>query len=195
MVKHGTRIVFAAIVIASVLVTLAAADEKQDSEKKQKKQQAVLKMRDKALADLAKAKPETASEIKKAAGYAVFDNTGIHLLLLATSRGNGVAVANDSSAPVYMKMFTVGAGPGLGVKDYRVIFVFKNRATLKKFTDSGWDFGGEADAALKTSEKGGAVSTAGSASDDMKIYTITKKGVTLQATLGGTKFRKDDDLN
>jgi lipid-binding SYLF domain-containing protein len=94
-----------------------------------------------------------------------------------------------------MKMTTVGAGPGLGVKDYRVIFVFKSAATLRKFTESGWDFGGEADAAAKTKKEGGAAGASGSATSEMSIYTITKKGVALQATLGGTKFSKDDDLN
>jgi lipid-binding SYLF domain-containing protein len=178
---------------------LAASAQDKDAEKKQKekekKQAAVLKMRDEALADLYKQKPETTELIKAAAGYAVFDNTGIHLLLFATSRGNGVAVDQSATKPTFMKMTTVGAGPGLGVKDYRVIFVFRNAATLRKFIDSGWDFGGEADAAAKTKKEGGAASASGSATSDMSIYTITKKGVALQATLGGTKFSKDDELN
>lgn len=185
------------ISIATLLLMMPAiwpamADEKED---KQKEQSAVLKMRDEVLANLYKARPETADEIKKAAGYAVFDNTGIHLLMLSTSRGNGVAIDNATGSPVYMKMKTVGAGPGLGVKDYRVVFVFQKAETLKKFTESGWSFTGEADAAAKSNKEGAAASTSGSASADMKIYTITKKGVALQATLGGTRFSKDDDLN
>ena len=195
-----THYVLRAWMVTAVLVALTfrmAAQDK-DSEKKQKerekKQAAILKMRDETLADLYKLKPETADLIKKAAGYAVFDNAGIHLLLLATSKGNGVAVDNRGGT-TYMKMRTVGAGPGIGVKDYRVVFVFKNSATLKKFIDSGWDFGGEADAAAKTKTEGGAASAAGSATPDMSIYTVTKKGVALQATLGGTKFSRDDELN
>src|SRR5262245_27714423 len=81
----------------------------QDDEKKKKKQAKVLEMKDKALADLIKAKPELASEINSAPGYAVFDNNGIHLLLLATSKGNGVVIPNKGGAPFYMKMRTVGA--------------------------------------------------------------------------------------
>jgi lipid-binding SYLF domain-containing protein len=183
--------VFCMMMLMGVVATSAFADDAKDKAKKQKK---VLEMRDKALASLAKSKPETVAEIKRAAGYAVFDNAGIHLLLFATSRGNGVAVPN-SGAPTYMKMRTVGAGPGLGVKDYQVIFVFKDPAAFRKFVEAGWDFGGEADAAAKSKDSGGAASAAGSATSDMKIYTITKKGVALQATLGGTKFSKDDDLN
>ena len=167
----------------------------QDNEKKKKKQAKVLEMKDKALADLVKGKPEVASEINNAPGYAVFDNNGIHLLLLATSRGNGVVVSNNGGAPYFMKMRTVGAGPGLGVKDYRVIFVFKTAAALNKFKDGGWDTTAEADAAAKTKDSGGAASATGSSVGDTQIYTITKKGVALQATLGGTRFSKDGDLN
>lgn len=43
--------------------------------------------------------------------------------------------------------------------------------------------------------RAGAASVSGTATSEMDTYIITKKGVALQATLGGTKFRKDDDLN
>jgi len=180
------------VVILFVASAPAHGKDKDDIEKEQK---AILEMKDEALADLYKGKPGTQEKIKKAAGYAVFDNAGIHLFLLATSRGNGVAMNNKSNQPVYMKMKTVGAGPGLGVKDYRVVFVFANAATLKKFTEAGWSFSGEADAAAKSKNEGGAAGGAASSSEGMEIYTITKKGVALQATLGGTKFSRDDDLN
>jgi len=197
MIKTRVRSWVVPFIVIGLALQANAQDK--DAEKKQKereqKQAAILKMKDETLSDLYKAKPETADLIKKAVGYAVFDNTGIHLLLLATSRGNGVAVEGTSGKPIFMKMKTVGAGPGLGVKDYRVVFIFKNAATLKKFMESGWEFGGEADAAAKTTKEGAAASAAGSATTDMHIYTITKKGVALQATLGGTKFSKDDELN
>src|SRR5262249_29874558 len=132
------------LTVVSMVATLfvlntAFLTRAQDDEKKKKKQAKVLEMKDKALADLIKGKPEVASEIKNAAGYAVFDNNGIHLLLLATSKGNGVVVPNSGDTPFYMKMRTVGAGPGLGVKDYRVIFVFKTVEAMNNFKNGGWD--------------------------------------------------------
>jgi lipid-binding SYLF domain-containing protein len=184
-----------AISILLALFCLSALAWGQKDDKKKKKQAKVLEMKDKTLADLYKGKPEAAREIKSAPGYAVFDNNGIHLLLLATSRGNGVVMSNGGDGPYFMKMKTIGAGPGLGVKDYRVIFVFKNAAALRKFKEGGWDTTAEADAAAKSKNSGGAASTSGSSVDDVRIYTITKKGVALQATLGGTKFSKDGDLN
>jgi len=195
-----TQLVKKCVCLAAILTMVALAGlstfagGQKDNDKKKQKQAKVLEMKDKALADLYKGKPEAAAEIKNAPGYAVFDNNGIHLLLLATSRGNGV-VMPDNGPPFFMKMKTIGAGPGLGVKDYRVIFVFKNAAAMQKFKNGGWESTAEADAAAKSKNSGGAASTSGSSVDDVRIYTITKKGVALQATLGGTKFSKDGDLN
>ena len=189
----GTWLGIASIVMLLLAVCVVAFSD--DAKDKQKKQGKVLEMKDKALADLYKSKPETAAAIKNAPGYAVFDNNGIHLLLLATSRGNGVVVSNKGETPFFMKMRTIGAGPGLGVKDYRVIFVFKTVVAMNKFKNGGWNSTAEADAAAKTKKSGGAAAATGSSVDDVQIYTITKKGVALQATLGGTKFSKDDKLN
>jgi lipid-binding SYLF domain-containing protein len=169
-----------------------AADERTN---KQKKQDAVLAMRDEVLAELYKGKPEAKAQIQKAPGYAVFDNSGMHLLLLSSSKGNGVAVDSNAKKNVFMKMKTVGAGPGLGVKDYQVVFIFKTPATMNKFMEAGWSFTGEADAAAKNKEEGAAAGAQASSTEGMDIYTITKKGIALQATLGGTKFKKDDELN
>lgn len=194
---RNTRWFVIAISIVATLLLLNATffATAQDDDKKKKKQAKVLDMKDKALADLIKGKPEVASEINNAPGYAVFDNNGIHLLLLATSRGNGVVISNSSAPPFFMKMKQIGAGPGIGVKDYRVIFVFRNTAAMNKFKSGGWDSTAEADAAAKTKDSGGAASATGSSVAGTKVYTITKKGVALQATFGGTKFSKDDDLN
>lgn len=189
------RSIFVCLVISCFLMAgfrPLLADDKSD---KQKEQGAVLKMKDETLAALYKGKPEAQAKINKAAGYAVFDNAGIHLLLLSTSRGNGVAVDNSAKKNVFMKMKTVGAGPGLGVKDYQVIFIFDKPATLKKFMEAGWSFTGEADASAKSKNDGAAAGGQASSSEGMEIYTITKKGIALQATLGGTKFSRDDDLN
>lgn len=94
-----------------------------------------------------------------------------------------------------MKMISAGAGLGLGVKDYRVVFVFETEKALNKFLDSGWAGSAEADAAAKTSTSGGAYSGASMIATDVWVYQITKKGLALQVTLQGTKYYKDDDLN
>jgi len=41
-----------------------------------------------------------------------------------------------------MKMISAGAGVGLGVKDYRVSFVFETDKALAHFLDSDWSGSG-----------------------------------------------------
>jgi lipid-binding SYLF domain-containing protein len=94
-----------------------------------------------------------------------------------------------------MKMTSVGAGLGVGVKDYNVVFVFETEPALTKFLESGWSGETQADAAAKTSKSGGAYSGAASIAPGVWVYQITKKGLALQLTLQGTKYSKDDDLN
>ena len=57
-----------------------------------------------------------------------------------------------------MKMASAGGGFGMGVKDYVVVFVFDNDQALAHFLDSGWSGSGQADAAAKAGDKGGAYS-------------------------------------
>ena len=94
-----------------------------------------------------------------------------------------------------MKMISAGAGLGFGVKVYRVIFVFETDKAFKEFLDSGWSGSAQADAAAKAGDKGAAESGALEVAPDVWVYQITKNGLALQATLQGTKYYKDDDLN
>ena len=94
-----------------------------------------------------------------------------------------------------MKMVSAGAGLGIGVKDYRVIFVFETDDALAHFLNSGWSGSGQADAAAKAGKKGGAYSGAVEVEPGVWVYQITKNGLALQLTLQGTKYYKDDDLN
>jgi lipid-binding SYLF domain-containing protein len=142
---------------------------------------------------LYKAEPTAHAAIQKSAGYAVFNNMGTNLLLVSTARGAGVAVNTKSKQETFMKMASAGGGLGVGVKDYRVIFVFENDKAL--FLDSGWSGSGQADAAAKAGEKGGAYSGAAEVAPGVWVYQITKNGLALHLTLQGTKYYKDDDLN
>jgi lipid-binding SYLF domain-containing protein len=155
----------------------------------------VLKMKDETLAKLYAQKPETRGMIKKAAGYGVFSNIGTYIFLLAGGGGYGVVVDNSTGQKTYMKMRSVGFGLGMGVKDIRAVFIFKNKKVLNEFVEKGWEFGGQADAAAKSGDKGGAVSGEAYIETGIMIYQLTEAGVALQATIAGTKYWKDKDLN
>lgn len=80
----------------------------------------------------------------------MFDNFGTNLFLLSTGRGKGIATDNATKKEIFMKMISVGAGIGIGVKDFRAIFVFETRQAINSFITSGWDASGQVDAAAKS---------------------------------------------
>jgi len=93
-----------------------------------------------------------------------------------------------------MRMAEAGIGFGAGVKDVRTIFVFHSKDAYEQFVNSGWEFGAHADAAAKAGDKGAAVGGEVAVSG-MTIYQITESGLALQATVKGSKYFKDDELN
>ena len=180
---------------ASLTVILLAASLASAKDSPDQKREKTRKMASQTLQELYKLQPGAQAAIQKSAGYAVFNNMGTNVLLLSTARGAGIAVNSKSKQETFMKMISAGAGLGIGVKDYRVIFVFENDKALANFLDSGWSGSGQADAAAKAGEKGGAYSGAVEVEPGVWVYQITKNGLALQLTLQGTKYYKDDDLN
>ena len=154
-------------------------------------------MRDEVLKEMFKLKPELKSRLKKAEGYAVFSNVGVNLIFASFAGGRGIVVEHGfiSDDETFMKMGSAGLGIGLGVKDFRAVFVFTTEEALKTFVDKGWDFSGQADAAAKSDRKGGTIGASGSALPGMEVYQLTKNGIALQATVQGTKYWKDPELN
>ncbi|HEY7205317.1 MAG TPA: YSC84-related protein [Methylomirabilota bacterium] len=190
------RWIAAAVIGIGVVVALGSAHLVLAKEAtKAEKQAAIRQEAQRTLEKLYKAKPSAKAAIQKAAGYAAFDNFGMNLLLLSTARGKGVAVDNKSKKPTYMKMLSVGAGVGMGAKDFRLVFVFDNPKALEDFINSGWDADAHVDASAKAGQKGGAFDGAISAAPGVWVYQLTEKGLALEATLQGTKYSKADDLN
>ncbi len=151
-------------------------------------------MQREVLADLYKLKPDSKDEIASAPGYAVFSNVSLKVIFAGVGNGFGVVVDNSNGSKTYMKMGEVGVGLGVGVKDFRAVFIFQSREVMNRFIEQGWAFGGEADAAAKAEEKGAAVGGEVLA-DDIKVYQLTESGLALQAMITGTKYWKDSELN
>lgn len=164
----------------------------------EEKRAKVRQVRDEILAKLYAAHPETKEKIKNAVGYGAFNNKNLNLFVLSTGHGYGLIVDNKTTNETFMAMGSLGGGVGLGAKDLSVVFIFKSADAMKKFVESGWQFGAEADATAKAGEKGGAAAKEGGVDTGgnlFEIYQITDTGVALQATVAGTKYWKDTDLN
>ncbi len=160
----------------------------------QDKRHAILDMKKETLVELYRVHPQAKSQIAKAPGYAVFSDANVNIIFASFGGGYGVIKDNRTGNHTYMKMGELGIGLGLGAKDFRAIFIFHDQDTMNHFINSGWEFGGHADAAAKAGDKGAAVG--GEALlDNITIYQLTESGLALQATVKGTKYWKDEALN
>jgi len=178
-----------------VLITLAvAACATTNGGTPAEKRASIKAMSSNVLAKLYEQKDSARAEIAGAPGYAVFNNANINLILASFGGGHGIVHDNASGRDTYMKMGEVGVGLGAGLKDYRVVFVFHDAETMSNFVDKGWAFGGQADAAAKAGEKGGALGGE-AVLDRVSIYQLTESGLALQATVKGTKYWVDGELN
>jgi lipid-binding SYLF domain-containing protein len=128
MKRRELLIVFSLVFACSI--TAAAKSKEEKKAELRKKAQAT-------LARLYKARPSAQAAVKKAAGYAVFNSSGVKILVAGGGKGQGLAVDNATQKVTYMKMREIQAGLGMGVKKFSTIFVFETKAALEKFINSG----------------------------------------------------------
>ena len=193
MTKNSQRrveIIAGLILIACLLIALPAWGAS-----KTEKQKEVQKVSRETMAKLYKAQPSAKKAVESAAGYATFSNFGMKILFAGGGSGSGMAVDNKTKKTTYMKMVEVQAGLGMGVKKFRVVFVFDTQKGLNDFVNSGWEFGGQTTAAAKSGDQGIALTGAVSVAPGVWMYQLTDTGLAAEITGKGTKYYKDSDLN
>lgn len=188
-IPHLVRILFtlSMLIVLSACATTGSgsADDKRAS---------VAEMRQNVLSEIYQQKPDVRRQVESAPGYGVFSNASLNLLIASFGGGYGIVRDNQTGTDTYMNMGEVGVGLGVGVKDFRALMVFHSNDALNYFVNKGWTFGAQADAAVKSSDKGGAVGGE-AVVNNISVYQITKSGIALQATIKGTKFWKNRELN
>src|SRR6201981_1593253 len=118
------------IVLVCLVGVAAVADDEKDKEKERTE---IRQMSQETLTRLYKLQLPAKAAVEKAYGYAVFSNTGIKILFGGSGNGEGVAIKNQDKNETFMKMFEIQAGLGMGVKKFRVIFVFDNQKAFEGF--------------------------------------------------------------
>jgi len=186
-------LVSALLGVISLLLT-SSAFAQDDSALVQRRTE-IREMAQEGLASLFEAAPGARTVIEHAAGYAVFSTFGIKIFFAGGTTGKGVVINNVTHRSTFMKMVQVHAGLGLGIKKERLVFVFETQKGLRDFVSQGWDFGGQASAAVIVADKGGMFAGAISVSPGVYLYQVTETGLSASLTLSGTKFFRDDDLN
>lgn len=154
-----------------------------------------LKTSNETLQLLYKYAPEAKKIVQRSYGYATFSNVGVNLVVFSAEGGKGVAHNNKTGRNTYMNMASGGVGLGLGVKDFRAVFLFENQKVYNTFVNSGWEANAQADAAAKYEQSGGSLNAAITVAPGIRLYKMTQNGLALQATIQGTKYWKDEELN
>ena len=129
--------------------TVVAADQTKDPERAERRA-----MARETLARLDRVQPSARAVVEPAAGYAAFSNFGMKLGLAGGGGGKGLAVNNRTRQETFMKMGEVQAGLGLGIKEFRLVWVFETPEALDHFATSGWELGGQGTAGAKVGETG-----------------------------------------
>lgn len=189
----NVKVIFA-LLLTSLLLSgfwSGKSDEEVNEEARQERQ-ATNKQ---TLQKLYKYAPEAKKMIANSYGYATFSNVGVNLILLSAEGGTGMAHNNKTGQNIYMNMGSGGVGIGLGIKDFRAIFLFENKKVFDSFVNSGWEANAQADAAAKAGSAGGALNAAITVAPGIRLYKLTQNGLAIQATIQGTKYWKDGDLN
>jgi lipid-binding SYLF domain-containing protein len=218
--KRVALAVLATVAVASAIPTPALIGPKGDTP--EEKRETVRKKSEEMLTELYRLRPELRNRLPKAAGYATFSSLAYKLMVTSSARGYGVVVDNTTGKETFMKMASFGVGAGAGIKDQRLVIIFKNRDLMNRFVEKGWQFGADAETGIKVDNEGASAGLSGSSSsggsgasadvkvssskeesagtdyalnDGMEIYQFTENGVSLSATVGGTKYWKDSKLN
>ena len=88
--------------------------------------------------------------------------------------GRGILRDNRKYRDLFMTMLSGGTGWGIGVRNLHLVIVFLTDEAIQQFITLGRIQSGQ---------------------EDVKIHHLTESGLILQATLLGTHFQLDDQLN
>lgn len=153
------------------------------------KRQEILDM-SKSTIDSLRKDDNAAKLISSAYGTAVFDTTKGGFIVTGAG-GTGVAMRKSGGDPVYMHLGAGGIGLGAGLENYKLVVLFENEDTYKRFIDGAWSAGASAQAAAG---RDGAAAVAKFV-NGVAVYHLTDKGVIAQADVSGVKFWPSDKLN
>src|SRR5512145_555430 len=119
------------LLVAGVLLGLAAEPARAVGRKQDRDE--IRDMARETLAELYRIRPEAKAAVENAAGYAVFSNVGLKILVAGTGKGQGLAVEKETGRETFMKMLEVQAGLGFGAKRFRLVWVFETKAAFQDF--------------------------------------------------------------
>ena len=189
--RKTTTWIMALLMLCAMTATVFAANP----EKIQKERTEIEELSEKALQNLYAKEPSAERVIENCYAYATLSNTGMKLGIFGDAHGRGLAINNETGERLYMRMKEMGLGLGIGVKEYDLIFVIGTETAWNSFISGDIKFASSAEAAASDGVTGDSIEGASIAAKGVWVYQITKKGLTLDASIKGTKIYPDKKLN
>jgi lipid-binding SYLF domain-containing protein len=146
---------------------------------------------------------ESAKFFNRSYGYAVFPTVGKGGAVVGAAYGSGRVYVNGKHVGD-TSMTLLSVGPQLGGQAYSQIIFFQDKRAFTEFTSGNFEFGAQASAIAITAgaevqaTTGGAgagasgtpshATTASRYDGGMAVFTISKGGLMVEASLAGQKF-------
>jgi len=134
-------------------------------------------------------------QLQNSYGYAVFNNFGINLAVITSENGVGLAHNNRTGHDTFMKMVSGGLGVGLGIRNFKTIFLFKTKESYANFIEGSWAGDAQFDIAFKANGAGGGTNGAVSPSSDITIYKLVDNGLSIGLNYQEAKYSINEELN
>lgn len=124
----------------------------------------------------------------KASGYALFPGVGKGGFGIGGARGTGLLKAGgETVAVVTLTQLTVGFQAG--GQAYSEFIFFEDDIALKNFRRGNYELGAQVSAVAVTA----GVSADANFNDGIAIFTVAKVGLMYEATVGGQKFKIEEE--
>jgi lipid-binding SYLF domain-containing protein len=170
-----TKIILA---VFSLLTTLSGISQSKE------KIQSLMKDSEAAKESFIKQDEGLSKFFNSAVGYVIFPNVGKGGLGVGGASGNGILYTGGKAIGT-AKLTQVTIGFQAGGQAYREVVFFENNEQLEKFKENK----------VELSAQASAVAASAGASADAKynegvaIFTMAKKGLMYEASVGGQKFK------
>jgi len=169
------KIIFAAFALFTTLSAISQSKEKTES---------LLKDCDEAKAAFLKEDEGLSKFFSSAIGYVIFPNVGKGGLGVGGASGNGILYAGGKSIG-NAKMTQVTIGLQAGGQAYREVVFFENEEQLKKFKENKVEFSAQVSAVAASA----GASADAKYNEGVAVFTLAKKGLMYEASVGGQKFK------
>jgi lipid-binding SYLF domain-containing protein len=137
-----------------------------------------------AIANFKSSDAEVARWFDSSYGYAVFPSIGKGALVVGGASGSGRVFEKGAYiGDVHMTQATIGAQ--IGGESFSEVIFFETKAALDRFKENRFEMSAGLNAVAASSGKSKDAKYA----DGVAVFTLAKKGLMAEASVGGQKFK------